>query len=307
MPDLIFHVGLGKTATTLLQKQVFPKINALGNGAKEMEKKELEKDFRNAVLFNDESIWGKKEGDKIKRKILKQASNNPILYSSEYLLRPTYFYPKFNKVQYNNPNKLMISSHIEKFKDLIWNGMGDVYVIITVRNQPEWIASVYAQRSFKYSGSQKDFEKQVKSILYHNDWNGRKFMEYDKVYNEFASIIGKDKVKILFYEELNKLSFWEDMKEFTGFDLWGDFEKISSTKTNIKKVRDNEWQISNNDLLKKIKNKIISVLKLPINKSESYRTIILKDELKNEIKKTFNESNRNLEQITGKNLKEFNY
>lgn len=108
----------------------------------------------------------------------------------------------------------------------------DVKAIIVLRNQADWIASRYAQRSWRNLwASQSDFERQVKNVLSNN----RSHVDWFRHIELLNRALGRNKVLVLFYEEL-----FEDpltsgiIQEFSGCTC-GNINLALSSPVNVRR------------------------------------------------------------------------
>jgi hypothetical protein len=101
-----------------------------------------------------------------------------------------------------------IITFFKKINGQVWHY---VEIKAIIRNQAEKLASLYAQNSIvKSNASQADFEKFCKvdvKRFYEN-------MNYSKCIEELHEAFGEDKVCILLMEDIDKIEFWEKLKQF---------------------------------------------------------------------------------------------
>lgn len=126
---------------------------------------------------------------------------------------------------------------ISKLRQL-WT-CGEVKVVVTVRNQPEWIASLYAQRSYRIQrASQKDFEREVDEVLKHRG----DFLDWNSLVRGLQCVLADGMLKVLFFEEINQSFFWDELSEFAelkSVQLVPD----SSVRENVNSIGGMRWKI----------------------------------------------------------------
>ena len=182
---VIIHIGFHKTASTWLQKELFPKL--------------LNVDYIDTEqtwnLFSEQLLNNSKNKAK---EIIENSINNTILFSDERILSSD------NKIA-NSPEYLA-----EIFPD--------AEVVIFVRNQLEKVVSNYSQ-FIKWGGKLKpdDFFKRPKGT------RDRESHNYYKTISSFRQFFAKEKVRIFFYEDFSNNqelfvdSFLQELKlEYSG-------------------------------------------------------------------------------------------
>jgi len=199
-PTIYLHIGLPKTGTTYLQKQIFPKLHSLNY---------LHKPLTTFLQDGSDPIYGIMDrafkhsaaiweglGDEIFSRLtreLKDPSIEPrsLLISDEGAVgsRP-YF----------------LRSHLNQFskKAAEW-GFESLKIICIFRRQDQWIGSHYAQTSNRNpNASQRDFEAFVDAWL---DKKQRYYskgivLDYKTLRDQLVMAVGADSVLMLPYELL---------------------------------------------------------------------------------------------------------
>jgi hypothetical protein len=167
---LVIHAGLPKTGTTTLQRDVFPRLPGYLGGNSSPENSEL---FHSLRALHAERP-GKWETAAWRSRAIQwwEASARadhsvPLIVSSESLYTwglsgaQYVFEPKRRPTGQFRP----LATFIERLSDALL-GRAGLRVILTVRNQPEFLASLYAQGSNKFpEPSQADFEARVRALV----------------------------------------------------------------------------------------------------------------------------------------------
>lgn len=203
MPDIIFHIGLPKCASTTLQNQVFLKEdNYLGTH------KALPLEVNYGKQFEFLTPTGPRFKGSISgvQKIFENLKNeygNSFFEVDRFILSSELL---------SNRNKIKerpIISFLQKFQKSYWT-YGKVKVLMVLRNPSERLASSYAQESYMNAqASQFDFKNQTLKQL-----KSRNLLRYDKWVIELYKAFGSENVKILFMEDIKDQRFWEDLKGF---------------------------------------------------------------------------------------------
>jgi hypothetical protein len=253
MTNLIFHIGLGKCASSTIQNQVLRSIPGYLGTASSLENENFAQDFKKFIPidfrlkgnFNLAKTWA----NKIQRF---QESKNPglnrYILSSEYLTQP-------NKI-HNRP----IIPFLKQFSEEIWTN-GKVKILLILRNQPEKLASAYAQRSNKIFGaSQAHFEKYVNRIISKKTEKINWALWVEEIYQAF----GSENVCVLLMEDIQSFYFWQKLKEFLELEVFDPNQMIQqdSTRANVRRTKGNVWKLRPYDFQNKSKviaDKVIGI------------------------------------------------
>lgn len=337
--DLILHIGLGKTGTTTIQEEAladYPnylgrsinKENIFGNNACE-ELYRLLKKFRKGEQVKEScSNWvGNIKSFKDEKKIT--ANNIIISYeylSSNYLNKITNF-PYLDRL-YKPEGVLPVASFIN-YLSTHWD-IGKVRVLLTLRNQPDWMASKYAQHSNRIlNASQKDFEQRISKLI---DSGDTTFMNFYRWYSDLQKVVGKEHMCVLLMENMDKEIYWRELADFMELENF-PYEKFLTNRVikNKRRSDTNVWKLQpfNNALKRKIKkswsvDRAIGYRKTALNVAGKFDKlflpyfisiaehqredeIYLTDELKERIQSYTAASNEQLSDIVGQDLKKFGY
>jgi hypothetical protein len=198
--DLVLHVGLPKTATTTLQTHVFPRFDGY---------------LRSERLFNSAmrawltqscswqdvvGAWGATIGqDGRTTSFVSQEALS--MWPQEPNDRPLDNWPltdRWSTLERSRPHPLLafIEAVRLKSKDNL-----TVRVILALRNQSDFMGSLYAQLSGRLSllsaPSQQDFEAKVRAIINSDDT----FFDWSALVAELDAALGRKNCLILFYED----------------------------------------------------------------------------------------------------------
>ncbi len=242
--DIIFHIGYPKTATTLLQRGMFRQIPALGCDSSVPSAERLEFEIRKMVNQESMEMWSSPRGQSIVESILALGGNtNPILYSSEHWLRgPMQSYPEGARPVLPELYTHLASDHICGLSKYGWGNRGRVRVMVTLRNQTSWLGSKYAQNSDRRSNAgQEDFENFIRCVIDDESSAGRHFLDYDRLYEDLCSIVGRENVLFLMCEEIGQPSFKTSFMHWTGYTGF-DHEPDTGVKHNVRRVESNKWK-----------------------------------------------------------------
>lgn len=317
---LFLHLGYSKTATTWLQKNIFPNFIDLNYVTIEDSSRCISSTVDdNAVSnlndpFNLSPFFWRDYGVRFINNLF-DFQDSPVLLSDENItLGRGLFRSDKNKHPMSHKDPFMLAGHLIELKKALRdkNGTG-LKVILVVRKQDEWLASRYAQSSkFIVNASQADFESQVRQLLSSSvtvQYQEGQWLNYDRVYGKLVEAIGEENVLLLPYEMLKNEpeTFVQSIERFTDseLDLSGKNAEIS-LKTNVRsqkrdgvkfwKLRSRRFRFLNNRVGKMLENhdpfpKYISV-------SEEFRREILEN---------FKRSNKELSDKLGLKLESYGY
>lgn len=342
--DLILHVGLPKTGTTTIQKHALSRVKGyMGKGVPDI-------DFDDKQHLIDELTTLSTRHRFIKPSEVQSRTKylvNEIIYLSNYYKLSDRIiisqesltqWPHYNsgKVKWpiyqsgsgcNNANikiqkPIPIADYISKYLGPIWSNFGNIKIIITLRNQPDWLASLYAQMSEHIVfASQKDFEKQIRRLVLSNDPS----LDYNELIHSLKVSVGDDNLDILFFEDISSSKFWEDLFKFMRINDKENYDTKKSPKENERTIHDDSsWRLSEgenifknwiNDIWKKESYPILrdiflpsirkygGVFMTPLLRRKRDERIYLTYDIRELINNHCAESNRLLEENTNKNLR----
>lgn len=209
MPDIIIHIGFPKTATTFLQRNVFPAIDKINY----VDYKTCARIFP-PLIYLDDLDYDHSEVEKIMEQYMKDETN---LFSFEALCGAPFIYKGLGR-----------SRIAGRLKEL---GFGKI--IITVREQVEVIDSIYRQYIVQGGVVKfKDFlNRDKKWDLYRRSFN-LAYLNYSKLIDLYKAEFGKDNVLVLTHNELisDKRAYVSKIAEFIGVDI--DYAQIPQSQEN---------------------------------------------------------------------------
>lgn len=326
---LTIHLGMSKTGTTFLQKQIFPGLTNLefldqpsvsildgpkiqGGLARIFKRSPAIWDYAGDTvfheLFNPESL-------KNSHLLVSDQSAGPALWETESYTGSHW--------KQSRQDPFHLQSHLLKLKDVaVKNGFTQVKILIVIRRQDEWIASKYAQRSNRIKrASQSDFENRVSFYL-----NSKKgyfsdgiILNYHLLNDILTSAMGKENVLMIPFELLRGRPE-EFLSSILGFlDVPEDLSKhlkSNITKVNVRSVTKNKWALRNlnrnfidsngsNTFIDRIKNLLRRVVSL--TEPNRGNKIVLSPELRTTILSAYIDDNYMLNDNIKFDLNEFGY
>jgi len=231
--DLNLHIGLPKTGTTTIQEHFlactsgYLGINSKGKCL--LSDRKVLKEFRDLAtrhrfLSRDKVQHGVDKWVQLVTSLAAKKGPFPSLSLSMEGMSRWYLYDQSEtrwpvhetgaKIQgFERVRPLPAAEFIGSYLLPAWQPWGEVKVLLILRNQADWLASLYAELSHGIAGAgQRDFEAQVTSIINKNDpaidWWG--FIQ------DLRSVVGDDNVKVLLFEDIGEPFFWSEFAEFMG-------------------------------------------------------------------------------------------
>jgi len=301
MANLIIHLGLTKTASSLLQEKAFGgKVYTLERSQTCADEKDREtaKELGNTFRKNSPDIW---KGVSI-ADIIDADGKQDILVSHESLYEGFLYRQKGERYSFVS-EPYLLSKRLEYINRYSWE-FGDIKVFFFFRNQSEWLASFYSHVSFKIRhASQKDFESQVNSILTDPYSNGFQVLCYDLLIKSLRDVLGPENVMAIPYELISESYVWKEIEAFTGFNGIGQDIQWDDDRSNVKKKSgQNVWSQTKRGrsslIAKRLSNFIPSTYRDSVRnvywRLKGNKEIELTEDLKKRIMSKYRMSNKRL-------------
>ncbi|WP_414430031.1 hypothetical protein ACMG4M_11520 [Alcanivorax sp. IL3] len=258
MSTLYLHVGYPKTATTTLQKWVFPDLPDIKYVGRTYYDKGRSSD--ESTIMSATRLVAYRENPEITKNgadILRNQSHDcDVMISLEGVLAqclvPTANLKFGGKITIA-PTAKEALEHAIKFAEL--SGFDDVKVIVTLREQGDLLSSFFAEGYMdRYSRIPKisTFEKFTDDLLIHNQCVDSSVVNYQDLENVLIELLGEQNYVFLGFDWLKKdpEKFSKVLGEFLGTDYSVILERIGAaspenvrravkTKTSLKMRRKN--------------------------------------------------------------------
>lgn len=239
---LYLHIGLHKTGSTFLQREVFPNIDGLYF---------LKKPNWNLIsgyadptslarfMASNTGVWDAM-GDKFFERVNVECGRNPqeggeLLISDEQ--------GPFGRHR-NDPHAVAV--HLDKIRSVMKPHFDELKIILIIRRQDTWLASSYAEISGRFkNASQEHFEEWVDGHISYDKnyfWGKGVRIDYYKLLKEICRYIPQKNVKMLPYEMLRDSpnKYVKKILSFTG-NKSVDWKNRMQNKRSKSK---NEWEVS---------------------------------------------------------------
>lgn len=223
--DLIVHIGLGKTGTTTLQQVHFARLPGyLGRedllGARKRDAR-LGQSYRRAAEGRDVDMVAWRENIIDRFRVAGRDLPEQVVISQERLsawsVAGSSLSPITGRLSdgRRKPRRAPhpFAAFLERHLIPAWEPLGKVRVLVTVRNQSDWLGSHYAQLSNRIIGAgQADFERQVRWTLSSDD----AFLDYAELVEALGTVLGPRAVTVLLLEDIGAPHYWEALSELVG-------------------------------------------------------------------------------------------
>lgn len=234
MPDIIFHIGMAKCASTTLQNIVFSQMPGyLGTGKKIPRGENFAKTFQTFSPVGPRLRGSLAAAESWSKSVLAYRERTwpkvqRLIVSTEFLTNRNRFHSR------------PIVPFLERFSKVIWDN-GAVKAIIVLRNPAERMASNYAQSSSVIFGaSQADFETRIDHILTRD----REILDVGSWVDDLYRALGRDNVCVLLMEDIGELRFWQELKSFADLEPFDPSSMLTRDGMNQRKLASNTWHLS---------------------------------------------------------------
>ena len=315
--DLIFHLGLTKTASTFLQKEIFHgKMYTMDRSLGWAKEREDAKTFQQIFKENNPTFWsqqGKYWFDRYKV----APSLGSVIISHESL----YEHVPFGDFKCLKAEPMLLAERLRSIDLHAWPH-GQTKVWFFYRRQVEWLPSIYAQICDRLPlASQNDFDSRTKKFLA-SGYSGSHILDYDLLYESLKSALGEKNVLALPYEAISEDWVWEKVRSFTDEKRLIKNSLFDKRHVNVKRrpeEGESGWLLSSkaqrwgnlrtNSLLITIGQYLPSNVKSRIKKIlfRNDLRVSISSELALKITEYYKESNIRLSSKTGIDLKKYGY
>jgi hypothetical protein len=331
--DLILHVGLPKTATTSLQLHMFPQFpeylgKLTGTGIQSALGARATSEW-----LAQTPEWRDRVQDWIRQ--LEQSDLRRAIFSEELLSQwpggdGALFWPVMDDWQrFHRARPHPLQEFIDEVRKA---GSGElrVRIIVAIRNQSQFLASLYAQlEGHMARPGQEDFESKVRGLIRQND----PFCDWASFIEELVILVGRDNLLLLLHEDgveqnvARMGSFLGTAIDTSGIEQWRENVKAQSSQQ-WKGVR-RETPVTQRGCLGATRRRIRGnwptqwadpvVLKRVVRRFDRWASkafpprieggliISLSDELASEIRKHYKPSNKQLCAHVGRDLAQLGY
>jgi hypothetical protein len=344
MKTLVMHIGAHKTGTTVLQNHVFPHFEGYLGKFENQETESREGCLPQGAPALAEQRWlevyrrwalGSPKISVAARRWIESLLTMPqstfLVSSEEFHSWPSegdrvgnFLSDSWLKSPKQSPHP--VTQLLTEIKEAS-AGRLVVRVILSIRNQVDYIGSRYAQQSINLRfPCQEDFELRLGKLLSQPD----SYLDWSQQVEDLAREVGSENLLLLLYEdglEANVLLI-EDFLE------WAPAEPFTSLpRLNVKRIEAKIWSLRKNSipragvygavfwffftrlsysgtirrLARSLSRKLSFVAQSVRRGGGSGEEIQITDHMANVILRKYSESNRRLERILGRNLQSLGY
>jgi len=167
-----------------------------------------------------------------------------IIISHENLLASSYFGP--NKGAYRTMDGSPFSpvDHLPHILDNLAPERDELHLILTVRRQPEWLASMYAQYSDREPlAGQRDFVKQARNILNKFERDPSSPLNFHRLTEDLWETLSPTSLTMLPLERFLDNHYREVLVEVTGISARQIHEVSANNKRNQRSESSDNWTL----------------------------------------------------------------
>jgi hypothetical protein len=321
MRKIYLHIGLSKTGSTFLQKEIFPilrSVQYIEKPKSDLVAGEYPWDgILNRFFQGSPAVW--RDLDRELFTELFGGTDQLVAGGGDVLISDE------NVCDHAGP--VLAGKHLSEFVDLlVERGFDRVRILCSVRQQATRLASGYAQVSDRCVGaSQFDFEEDTRRRIGAGYYKEGIHFDYDLLRQKLVEVVGEENVLMLPYELMK-----EDLRDFLG--RWFDFlgrpreggqiierlEESDAKARNVRSSSEKTWGLRDRTLrgANTIRLRPVGVfarlgfpteiaLRWPDFERED--DIRLTPQLEQEIMSTYEESNRAFAKAIDMDLSRYNY
>lgn len=238
------HIGLEKTGTTSIQKRIGeadPNLRGKGPNT------EIFSEIRRIMLTQPPTWWESEIGQKLTKRFNLEVfhagdGNHQVISFENLIAHDLFLHNNFWNKEYGNETWNSID-HLRQLIARTFLGSSQLELLITVRRQDSWLASLYAQRSDRIpDASQENFDFQLTELMRHGALTLPP-LNLERLILELEDKISPTSITLLAAETLSTnnagkvLSEWAKIRE-ENFDSGIDLqENVRSTAANSWKLR----------------------------------------------------------------------
>lgn len=309
MTDLIFHLGLTKTASSFLQRRVFNgKINTCTRAIEWDHDREIAKDFEQFFFKSPPESWRQKQV--MERYLPLDMSDNSenVLISHESLCE----HPFTAQAGKYMPHPSTLGDSLGVIAESWSHGSTKAFFLF--RRQDHWLPSSYAQNARRFNNpGQMDFERRVDHIL--ESERSFKLLDYSFIYDTLVSQLGDENVLAIPYEAFSEHDTWGKIREFTAIDYLGRDMNLRERTVNVKRDASGAgWRPSSQRYgrLRAAASRFVGqrtkkAIKTVAPNLIQQRPIIMPDTVEKKVMDAYREGNRRMGARIGVDLSEYGY
>jgi hypothetical protein len=317
--ELIIHLGFPKTATTLLQRGLFaevPGISYLGKRASSQRLNDASAELVRAIVWSSRAIWERRAGP-IVDELLSAADQasigpGPMILSYEEIMGSCFgslrVCNRFGNGRQVGVDPAAIVDRIGVFTDQAWPG--PVRVLLTVRRQDTFLASLFAQTFlWRHATRLNTFDRFVASLCGTDFYTaGGLALDYDWMAGELVKVMGRERVHLLVYEDIRNDPgrFATDLREVTGIDTAAITERLANADFKVRNVGRQAWRVRRYRGTNRLRH-AVQWSRRRVSGAPNPAEIVLRDDQSRAILDVYQDSNRRLGERLSRSLEQYGY
>lgn len=240
VPRLALHIGYPKTATSFLQRSIFPHCDSMSFIHKSTSK-DATKDVIRFLRNGDDELAYLRDAP------LSQDMMN-VLSEENIILRPLSIWED-RKL----PRPKTFARRLSSLAERICRSPEGLKVIASIRRQDTWLASRYAESAKMWeSPSQDDFESRIDKLLGERFDDKGVWLDYRNFLAQLSRHFHRDQLLVLMLEDLSVDPYrWADqLEDFLGVSglrqLVADLGPKSPRKNSLSRASD-RWRLRDHE------------------------------------------------------------
>jgi hypothetical protein len=202
-------------------------------------------------LHQEPEWWTSRHSSRLRKKLasafdqaLAGSSSGELTFSWEAALTPGLFVGTDSLEADGVHSGSRWARHTAALLRAVAPSASEIKILLTVRRQPEWLASLYAQRSIRILGaSQEDFEDQVRQLLAMDQVPIP--LDFAQTVYELGSSIQATSVLVLPIESISTVGYRRALADFLGVEEPG--QGIFQEKLNQRRNGPCTWNLRKAD------------------------------------------------------------
>lgn len=314
--DILVHIGYAKVASTTLQKQLFNKhpsvrfmgiypVNNIGNNSLECDLQNPYftdpkiKSFFELLNHSNQYSFDEQKAIQLRDAIMSKYHDNSKLtvFSDE----------RFSSVFFSFPDYKIKLKRLYKL-------FPDAKILIMIRNQMDIICSQYRDHPFDprdfHNGKPVSIEKWIDLDLSNAEFSYLRSLKYDEMVYFCKNLFGVENVEVFPLEEwlysfddfIYRISYFMGIEQEKTFDLLKDKRENSGVSARYNRFRNIRRKISPFEIQPFIPRFLLEWIK----KGKKHK-VEINNRYKDYLDSFFEESNKNLIEQTGIDLKRYDY
>jgi hypothetical protein len=249
--DMLLHLGLHKTGTSLIQQRILAPtervVQAYASPDIPDEERRPVRDvlrrLNSAFRFEDPAIfWSGRDADLLAI-LHRLPGTGPVVISSENLLTPDYFMREgeFPYPSHAGPHPVIL--HLDGLIRACGWRADRVRVLLGIRRQAQYLASLYAQWGYRALTTQRRFERDVRRAIRRPEGAANDHLDFHRLVAGLREV-ARGGVTVLPLEAIGSARYLADLAEALGIGVDRVAAALESENpVNVRSVGTAGWRL----------------------------------------------------------------